>query len=359
MKHTIIIISFFSILALPHVHAATGKEPQRGRLSITQIQVRNTGDSIELSFKCAPDLLNVRNKERIMVTPVMSDGINQAKFPPFVIAGKKVKAPFILPYDATMKYEDWMKGSVLTFESSVKLCAKQAMLTTATVDGRILQDPDVEIVEITEADKEVEPVLTTAEKLSQDYGFLAHISTRPEFNEENRDKSVSILFKLGSSALLTDYEDNDRNLDLLVNVINQINNSSDSRIANILIAGYASPEGTVSLNSTFAERRACALKEYLMQNTQVATNSFETINGGVDWLGLYHMVNESDMADKETVLRIIDSIPVKGNKERKSRIGELMRLKGGIPYQYMQKYFFPKLRSSTCIKVFYENINNK
>ena len=33
-----------------------------------------------------------------------------------------------LQYNATMKYEDWMRGSILAFESNIKLCAKQAIL---------------------------------------------------------------------------------------------------------------------------------------------------------------------------------------------------------------------------------------
>lgn len=53
-----------------------------------------------------------------------------------------------------------MKGSILTFESSIKLCAKQAMLTTAAVEGKILQDPDVEIVQITDTAEAVIPVPT-------------------------------------------------------------------------------------------------------------------------------------------------------------------------------------------------------
>ena len=372
-NHNIIIIFLFSLLMLVQPHAVAKEEIQRGRLAITNIQVKNVGDSIQLSFNCIPDQFAIRKKERVLITPVISDDTNCAKFSSFVIVGKKGKIPFVrssdyqkdmkvvgykqmLTYRANLKYEEWMKGSVLSFESSTKLCTKQAILTTAIVDGKILQDPDVEIIEII---KEIEPTLTTADKLAQDYGFLSAISEKSEFNEENRNKSVSILFRSGSSTILPDFQNNSRNLDLLVNVINKINQSSDSRISNILIVGYASPEGNYQLNLDFAEARAITLKDYLVQNAKVSTESFEMINGGVDWFGLHQMVNESDMADKEEVLKIIDSTPIKTSKETQGRRIELMSLKSGIPYRYMLKNFFPKLRSGTCIKVFYENINKK
>lgn len=196
MNPIIIIISFISLLIPAYARASTENGSQGRHLSITQIQVRNTGDSIELSFSCAPARFNTRKPERITVTPVISDGDHQARFPSFAIIGKRKRMSPALQYNATMKYEDWMRGSILAFESNIKLCAKQAILTTAVVNNRILQDPDVEIVQFTDTAETVIPVLTTAEKLAQDYDFLADESTRSEFDEENRSNAVPFYLKL-------------------------------------------------------------------------------------------------------------------------------------------------------------------
>ena len=116
-------------------------------------------------------------------------------------------------------------------------------------------------LQFTDTAETVIPVLTTAEKLAQDYDFLADESTRSEFDEENRSNAVSILFKTGSATLLPEYRNNSRNLDLLVDIILKINQSPDSRISHILIAGYASPDGDIRINSDFATLRAAALKK--------------------------------------------------------------------------------------------------
>ena len=358
MNPIIIIISFISLLIPAYARASTESGSQGRHLSITQIQVRNTGDSIELSFSCASAWFNTRKPERITVTPVISDGVHQARFPSFAIIGKRKRMSPALQYNATMKYEDWMRGSILAFESNIKLCAKQAILTTAVVNNRILQDPDVEIVQFTDTAETVIPVLTTAEKLAQDYDFLADEPTRSEFDEENRSNAVSILFKTGSATLLPEYRNNSRNLDLLVDIILKINQSPDSRISHILIAGYASPDGDIRINSDFATLRAAALKKYLMRHTRLDSGTFEVINGKIDWYGLSQMVGKSDMLDKETVLNILSVTPVEGSSGKRGRKNELMYLKAGVPYRYMLKNFFPALRSSTCIKVFYEKNKN-
>ena len=64
------------------------------------------------------------------------------------------------------------------------------------------------------------------------------------------------------------------------------------------------------------------------------------------------------MPDKETVLNILSVTPVEGSSGKRGRKNELMYLKAGVPYRYMLKNFFPALRSSTCIKVFYEKNKN-
>ena len=100
--------------------------------------------------------------------------------------------------------------------------------------------------------------------------------------------------------------------------------------------------------------------EYVLEHTQLPADArldsgtFEVINGKIDWYGLSQMVGKSDMPDKETVLNILSVTPVEGSSGKRGRKNELMYLKAGVPYRYMLKNFFPALRSSTCIKVFYE-----
>lgn len=370
VSKNIIMFLFFSLLTFVCGEIIAGERNRRGRLSISNIQIQNIGDSIRLCFDCIPDLAMLKKKERIIVTPVIFDSIRQTTFSSFAIVGKKEKTAFIrsvdyqtnmkitddsglFAYKAAIKYADWMKGSTLAFNTVTKLCAKRFVQETVYVKGKVLQDPDIKIVEIVKA---VEPVLSTAEKLALDYTFLIPVSQRIDFDKTNRKDAVSVLFCPGSSILSSDYQNNGKNLDLLVSIIDEINRSSDSRITDILIIGYASPEGRYRLNLDFAEKRAVALRDYLVQETDMPVESFKVINGGIDWQGLYQLVNESDMVEKEEILKIIAPSVI---GEEQVRNDKLIHLRDGVPYRYMLKNFFPQLRSSTCVRIFYKNVDGE
>lgn len=156
---SIVIVCFSLLLSLPS-SATAGTGNKRGQLSVSEIQVQIVGDSIELGFNCEPARFAPKGKERIIVTPVISDGINRATLPPFMIVTKKGKISFIrssdyrrgmkmdssrqiLVYKKAVKYETWMRGSTLSFESCIKSCSKRAKLTTAIVCRKILQNPEV------------------------------------------------------------------------------------------------------------------------------------------------------------------------------------------------------------------------
>ena len=96
----------------------------------------------------------------------------------------------------------------------------------------------------------------------------------------------------------------------------------------------------------------------LALDTQAALEA-EGVHVRVVSMPSQNLFDEQDAAYKEEVLPIIDSNTIKGSNGKQSRRIELMGLKGGVPYRYMLKNFFPKLRSGTCIKVFYENIDQK
>ena len=283
----IIATSLFILLGFSCINTVLGQ--QIGHLSITDVHVQNIGDSIELSFYCTP-YLSLR-KERIIVTPILADSIHQLRFPSFVP-------------------------------------------TVVEVKEKIFEDKTGEEVKST---KEAKAVASTADKLSDRYSFLSAFTS-------NRYEIGPILFRVGSSSLSIDYQDNERYLDLIVDVINKINNSNDSRIIGISIIGHSSPEGNYHFNMELAEKRAKALRNISL---------FEIINGGIDWPKLHNLVSESDMVDKESVLKIIESSVV---QEKQFNSSLFMDLENEISYRYMQKNLFPQLRSSSCIKILYKNI---
>lgn len=172
-----------------------------------------------------------------------------------------------------------------------------------------------------------------------------------QFIAGNEPGSLRIDFARSSSTIERYYKENNATLVTLASVLRQIERSDNARIARIVIAGFSSPEGPLMENDRLAWERADAVREFIVTNTSVPFGRISLYNGSEDWRGLRALVEQSaEMESRYDVLRIIDTVPILSGRERR-----LMDLAGGIPYRYMKRYLFPKLRNAASIKVYYTN----
>lgn len=112
----------------------------------------------------------------------------------------------------------------------------------------------------------------------------------------------------------------------------------------VLIEGFASPEGKAEYNQSLAEGRTLALSNYISGKypglKKAAT--YRTVGAGEDWEGLKKLVGISPLSNKEKLLSIIDRYPT--DTERESAI---RNLDNGRTYGILLKEFYPQLRRTT------------
>lgn len=154
-----------------------------------------------------------------------------------------------------------------------------------------------------------------------------------------------IHFKTGKSVLELNYNGNRNTLQQCVDRVQEIMDKNEYNIDHIRIVGYASPEGSVALNQRLSAERADALKKYLVENTGLASDLFETVAGGENWNELRVMVEKSDMGYKDRILEIIDHTPEGIDPEI-----ALKKLPGDT-YQYLFRTFYHNLRSASSIQL--------
>ncbi len=173
--------------------------------------------------------------------------------------------------------------------------------------------------------------------------------------DDERENGLEIYFPLAKYEIRLDYLDNAYNLNNLIGCIEMIASSPDSRVARIVVAGFASPEGTFAVNDRLAFERAVSLKKYIIDNTVIGDDRVAVFNGSVDWRGLRARIVRGTLPERDAVIRIIDQVPVVGGAGEPGRLEELRRMNSGRTYRYLQAEHFPYLRSGAFIKVFYEN----
>ena len=236
-----------------------------------------------------------------------------------------------LDYSCTVPYERWMKQVSLGIGQHCVGCGKSTPL------GRVVELSDVTLYETPE------PVMSLEARRA------------PVLKEANRrwlfsKRGMVVHYEVASASIDIEAFDNAATLDEIIAALHKVLDDRDSRLNRIELSGFASPEGRLQFNVELSERRAVALRDYLMAEIpELQSDNFELNNGAVNWEGLRRKVEASDMRYRDEVLDIIDNVPAD-----KGRNHQLMALHAGEPYRYMMKHFFPELRNACYISVYYD-----
>lgn len=182
--------------------------------------------------------------------------------------------------------------------------------------------------------------------------FVLAIAGQVAFGAMSSD-STKIFYRVGHRQVDVTYRDNASRLDSLLATIRRV--MADGDLVRVDVKSQSSPDGELAANERLAINRAIAMKEWIVKNARISADSVNAKSEGIAWAALRHMVAESDMADRDEVLNIIDTCPVveydgDGNLVR-SRLGMMKQLRGGRPYRIMYDTMFPDLRNSLTASV--------
>lgn len=123
-------------------------------------------------------------------------------------------------------------------------------------------------------------------------------------------------------------------------------------VKNIVIDGWASPEGEETFNQGLSEKRASTTAKYLekritkaaKKNDMMESDLFEGIEviesaNGPDWNGFMKAVEASGISDKNAILNVINSAPAAADKEAEIRNMILI-------YPELERDILPPLRGA-------------
>ncbi len=175
---------------------------------------------------------------------------------------------------------------------------------------------------------------------------------------------TDVLYEFADDKIVAHYANNQVALENLKKTLEGFSAHDKALIEKIIIESYASPEGSRLFNKKLSERRSAAIVEYLKSNFAITDSLLEVHSNGAAWDRLREMVENSDMPHRREILSIIDNVPQetwrKVNPTDRymtlvdSRIKHLMDLRGGRPYNFMAKNFFPELRNSSTVTIFFK-----
>lgn len=330
-------------------------------LTFTDTDVHRDGKEVVVSFKAKAAEDAVKSGSKLLITPMLNNSQDTVRLNPFVVTGRRMenierqKARLSrqeyakgkthienseeVTYSATVPYEEWMGRDLAMSIHVVKMtCCKTIDKGCATVESFVMTPTFVPIV----ASAVVPNMSKVNEEVLKKYPFLRKAGTEAE-----SERGISVRFPVSQMDIHTDFSDNAKSLEEIIEAISLVMNDEWSALNAIDIAGYASPEGDHQMNVTLSQGRADALKAYIIKVLNLDSRQFNITAGAEDWNGLKNLVEKSDLADKAKVIEIIDTTP---SQEKQAA---LKRLSGGKTYKTLLKSFYPQLRDACYINVWY------
>lgn len=335
-----------------------------GTIQPTALELQKVGDSLHIQILYNFDKINVSSNHSIELIPVLVAENHRMELPEISVKGRRnyqnlkrklalmntqerafyqSEAPYYIfkgygitgkeqiHYSLVIPFESWMKGAHLDVKKEVMGCCKPGKLLSSF--------PLFNAV--------------TLEKLPAPYQIIPHISyVQPKVEPvKSREMSCEAFldFVVSKTDIKPDYMNNPAELKKISSMLAEVKNDTAITIRGISVIGYASPEGSTLFNKQLSEGRAKALVDYLLPRFPFSGKLYKVEYGGENWDGLRKMVAESDMAEKDGILHIIDNVPVEINyRTNTSRKKSLMLYKQGDPYRFMLHEYYPHLRKAIC-----------
>lgn len=333
------ILAFSAFLLLPQAKAQTAA--QTDSITASQVMLKRDGRYLTVSMQLDLSRMEAKGDRAVLVTPLLEKGdANKALRPVGVYSRRRyyhyarrdkekmlggsgelsfrnADKPDTLFYKTVIPYEEWMNGASLTLLRQDYGCC-----------DAVLAEQEQTVGKFREKRPDFVPVMAYVQPA------VERVKTRA------LSGTAFIDFPVGRTEIRPDYRNNRRELDKITATIDSVRADADITITSLSIKGYASPEGSYSLNARLAEGRTAALKQYVSRLYQFDADFIHASSEPEDWEGLRRYVESSSLEHRQEILALIDT---DGDPDQKER-----RIKSAYPadYRYLLQHCYPALRHS-------------
>ena len=308
-------------------------------ISVDNLRMSRSGDALTVSMDIDMSQLDVESNRAVILTPWVAAQGDSIELPSVGVYGRgryyhylrengegmitgssetvirASKKPDVQVYSATVGYEPWMEGASLTLRRQDYGCC-----------GNVLAEGGM-------------PLL--ADFCSVYKPVFVYVRPKAEAVKMRAlSGSAYVNFPVNRTEIRPSYMDNVRELGKITGTIDSVKADADITIKALSIKGYASPEGTYAANERLAKGRTAALKQYVMNLYKFDDGFIKTDYEPENWEGLRRYVGQSNLENREGILKIMDSDLTPDAMEAK--------IKAAYPadYRFLLDNCYPSLRRS-------------
>ncbi len=320
---------FVSIIAMALL-TSCGAPVQPDQISVNPNPLAVVGNKVNAQITGTFPAKEFVRKGVLTVTPVLKFNGKELLGEPVTYVGERVKE--------NGKVVNYKQGGTysqsISFDYEEDMAKSELYLRFEARNGKkVVEIPDLKIAD---------GVVATA-KLADAKGIKARVAADKFQRVIQEMQEADIKFLLQQSNLRSS-ETNSQEVKDLKAAIKEANDNEKKAINKLEVAGYASPEGGMDLNTKLANQRQANAQKFLAQAMKK-----DKVNAAIasdvtaeDWDGFQKAMEESSIADKDLVLNVLRMYS--DPEERESQIKNLSAV-----YKNIADDILPALRRSRMI----------
>ncbi len=321
---------FVSIVAVAMLASCSKTLPQPEQIAVNPSPLEVKGDKVNAEITGTFPEKKFAKKGVLVVTPVLKYDGQEALGEPVTYIGEKVK-----DNGKTVNYKQGGKYSQSASFDYVPAMAKSELYLRfqAKVGKKEIEIPDLKIAD---------GVVATA-KLAE-AGDCKPVLGADKFQRIIQEVQEADIKFLIQQSNLRDSELKSQEVKDLQAAIKDANDNEKKAINKLEVSGYASPEGGMDLNTKLADARQKNAQKFLQNKMKKdkVNAEIEANTTAEDWEGFQAAMENSNIQDKELVLRVLSMYS--DPEEREAQIKNLSNV-----YKNIADEILPALRRSRLI----------
>ncbi|MDR0845330.1 MAG: DUF3868 domain-containing protein [Tannerella sp.] len=266
-------------------------------------------------------------EEQLSGQPVELSRVPEGQKAPEIYAVEKYRRNVHYPYLVSVPYSSWMDKATINLREETYECCGELKNTA--------------VLKKTIAKEKKEPLVAEEYDIRPAFTYIVPeqepVKQRFEIGEAYLD------FPRGNSQIVPNFRNNRQELEKINQMIVMIASNPDITVNRVEMRGYASPESSQGFNFDLSNQRAQAMREYFAKMSTISPSLYQTGVGGEDWEGLKKYLIAYPVANRNEIMRIINTVPDLDNREEL-----IKKVGGGAPYKKIFRDIYPKLRRVDC-----------
>lgn len=328
MKKSLFLVSVIAVAIL----TSCGGAVQPEQITVNPNPLTVVGNQVEAEITGTFPVKKFAKNAVLTITPVLKYAGGEATSQPVVYVGEKAKENGqVVSYKEGGRYTQ-----VASFEYVPEMAKSELFLQiTAKVGKKVVEMPLIKIAD---------GVVSTAKLAVANAEEVKPQIAADKFQRIIQEVQEADIRFLIQQSTLRNSELRSQEMKDLHAAIKDADTTVNKAINKLEVAGYASPDGDVELNTELADARQAKAEKYLQKQLKKAKVN-ATIESNVtaeDWAGFQKAMEASNIQDKELVLRVLSMYT--DPEEREAQIKNLSAV-----YKTIADEILPALRRSRLI----------